>query len=300
MNLLITGAWQAAKAHLPEIEALGHRVVFLQQEADALPCDPAWVEGAVCNGLFLHHLMAQFASLRFVQLTSAGFDRVDLDFARTRGIEIRNARGVYSVPMAEFAVCGVLQLYKQSRFFNEDQTARRWEKHRGLLELFGKTVTVLGCGSVGTECAKRFAAFGCRVLGVDLYPREDANYHQMLPLDGLDGLLPETDVLVLTVPLTPETEHLIDRRRLGLLPRGAVVVNISRGRVLEEAALAEALADGRLSGAALDVFEEEPLPASSPLWTLPNLIITPHNSFVGEHNTDRLSGLILQTLKEMQ
>ena len=87
-----------------EIEALGHSIAFLQQERDELPCDPEWVEGAICNGLFLHHPIGSFPNLRFIQLTSAGFDRVDMDYIRAHGIEIRNARGVYSVPMAEFAV----------------------------------------------------------------------------------------------------------------------------------------------------------------------------------------------------
>lgn len=297
MNLLITGAWPDAKLHIEELEHMGHRVAFLQQEADPLPCDPDWVEGVICNGLFLHHPMGRFPNLRFIQLTSAGYDRVDMDYVQAHGIEIHNARGVYSVPMAEFAVCGVLQLYKQTRFFYENQKARKWEKHRGLLELYSKTVTILGCGSVGTECARRFAAFGCRVLGVDLAPREDPCYERILPLDALDGLLPETDVLVLTLPLTEETRGLLDARRLGLLKPGAVPVNVARGPILDEAALAEALRSGRLSGAVLDVFESEPLPASSPLWAMDNVILTPHNSFVGEGDSNRLSCVIQKHLE---
>ena len=298
MNLLVTGAWQDAKDHIGELEALGHKVTFMQQEREELPCDPAWVEGAVCNGLFLYHPIGEFANLRFIQLTSAGFDRVDMEVVRARGIEIHNARGVYSVPMAEFAVAGVLQLYKESRFFAENQTAHRWEKHRGLMELSGRTVTIVGCGSVGTECAKRFSAFGCRVLGVDVFPRDDGAFEEMLPLQRLDETIEKTDVLVLTVPLTPETERLIDRGRLGLLPETAVVVNISRGKVLDQTTLCEMLEAGRLKGAVLDVFDEEPLPADDPLWDAPNLILTPHNSFVGDGNGERLAKVIYESLSE--
>ena len=172
----------------------------------------------------------------------------------------------------------------------------KWEKHRGLIELYGKTVTILGCGSVGTECAKRFKAFGCRALGVDLFPREDEAYETIFPLTGLEEILTATDVLVLTVPLTEATTHLMDRRLLELLPETAVVVNISRGKVLDEAALCELLQNGKLSGAALDVFETEPLPESSPLWDVPNLILTPHNSFVGDNNKERLSEIIMKEL----
>ena len=300
MNLLITGAWQGAKEHFEAIEAMGHSIAFLQQERDRLPCDPAWVEGVVCNGLFLAHPIELFTNLRFIQLTSAGFDRVDIEYVRAHGIEIRNARGVYSIPMAEFAVSGVLQLYKQARFFGENQSECRWEKHRGLRELYGRRAVIVGCGSVGTECAKRFGAFGCRVIGVDVMPRQDENYEEMLSLAGLEEQLAEADVLVLTVPLTPETEHLMDRRRLGLLPNSAVVVNISRGKVLDEAALCEMLNEGRISGAVLDVFETEPLPEASPLWAAPNAILTPHNSFVGEGNGERLGSVIVNNLSAMK
>ncbi|MBQ1893327.1 MAG: hydroxyacid dehydrogenase, partial [Clostridia bacterium] len=246
MNLLITGAWAGAKDHIGEIEALGHTVRFMQQEKDPLPCEPDWAEGVVCNGLFLYHRMEEFKNLRFIQLTSAGFDRVDMDYVNAQGIEIHNARGVYSIPMAEFAVSGVLELYKQARFFLENQQARRWEKHRGLLELFGRAVTIVGCGSVGTECAKRFKAFGCRVTGVDIAPRRDDAYDAMLPIEKLDEALPASDVLVLTVPLTKATERLIDARRLELMKDAAVVVNISRGKVIDETALAEKLRTRRL------------------------------------------------------
>lgn len=293
MNLLITGAWADAKTHLRAIEDQGHSVAFMQMEKDELPCAPEWVEGVVCNGLFLYHPITDFPNLRFIQLTSAGFDRVDMEYVRAHDIEIHNARGVYSIPMAEFALCGVLELYKQSRFFSANQTAHVWEKHRGLRELFGKTAVIVGCGSVGTECAKRFLAFGCHVIGIDIATREDATYEKIRPLDQLDDILPVTDVLILTVPLTPATEKLIDRRRLSLLPDSAVVVNIARGKVIDETALIEFLTEGRLSGAVLDVFEEEPLPPDSPIWTAPNLIATPHNSFVGEGNGERFTSLAM-------
>lgn len=297
MNLLLTGAWAEAQAHIHELEARGHAVAFLPNEKDALPCDPAWVEGVVCNGLFLYHSIDAFPHLRLIQLTSAGLDRVPLEKIRARDIRLYNARGVYSAPMAEFALAGVLALCKRLPFFLDRQKARTWEKRRDLWELGGRKVTVLGCGSVGTECARRFTALGCAVTGVDLFPREDAAYEAVLPLKALDGLLPETDVLILTLPLTPETRGLMDNRRLALLKNGAIFVNIARGPVADEAALIEALVDGKLSGAVLDVFETEPLPESSPLWTLENVILTPHNSFVGNGSGPRLSRLVLENLR---
>lgn len=294
MNLLITGAWNDGKNCMDEIKAMGHQVVFMQYEKDALPCAYDWVEGVVCNGLFLSHPMENFPNLRYIQLTSAGFDRVDMNYVTAHGIEIHNARGVYSIPMAEFALCGVLQLYKQAAFFRENQRQHLWEKHRGLSELCGKQVLIVGCGSVGNECAKRFAAFDCRVTGVDLFPREDSLYKAILPLEGINEALNLADVIVLTLPLTEQTKHLINDERLGLLKPTAVLVNIARGAIVDTEVLLRDI--DHIGGVVLDVFEEEPLTETSLLWDKENVILTPHNSFVGEGNSMRLKEIVLSHL----
>ncbi len=297
MRLLVTGAWQDAGAHLDMLTAMGHEVAFLQQEKEPLPVDPAWVEGVICNGLFLHHPIEAFTSLRYIQLTSAGFDRVPMDAVRARRITIRNARGVYSVPMAEHALWGVLSLYHQGAFFLKNQRKARWEKHRGLRELAGKTVCILGCGSVGTECAGRFRAFGCRVVGVNRTVRENAAFDAILPLTALDEALAQTDVVVITLPLTEQTRGLMNDERLAVMKPGAVLVNIARGAIVDADALLRAL-DENLSGAVLDVFEPEPLAPESPLWHRPDVIVTPHNSFVGDGNAARLRAVILKNLED--
>ena len=294
MNLLVTGAWSDGKNCISELEAMGHNVTFMQYEKDALPCDYEWVEGVICNGLFLSHPIEKFINLKYIQLTSAGFDRVDMNYVKAHNIEIHNARGVYSIPMAEFAVCGVLQLYKQAAFFRENQKQHLWEKHRGLLELAGKNVLIVGCGSVGNECAKRFKAFDCTITGVDLYPREDSLYSEILPLDKLDEALRQTDVAILTLPLTEQTRHLIDESKLSFMKDGATLVNIARGAIIDTNALQNHI--DRFTGAVLDVFEEEPLNENSTLWSKQNIILTPHNSFVGEGNGGRLREIIIRNL----
>lgn len=296
MHLLITGAWREAEKYIPELEALGHECAFLKMESEALPCDAAWVEGAVCNGLFLHHPIERFPNLRYIQLTSAGYDRVDMEYVKAHGIEIHNARGVYSVPMAEFALAGVLQLYKQSRFFYENQKQHLWEKHRGLQELHGKTVMIVGCGDVGTECAKRFATFGCRVLGVNRTVRENPAFDAIHPLCELDAWLGSADVVVLTLGLDASTRHLMNGERLKKVKSGAVLVNLARGGLVDTEALLAALP--KLGGAVLDVFEEEPLPPDHPLWDKANVLLTPHNSFVGDGNGERLARVILNFLRK--
>ena len=295
MNLLITGAWHCTQEQLERLADLGHRIFFLQNETDPLPIPYEWVEGVICNGLFLHHPVERFGNLRYVQLTSAGFDRVPMDYINTNGIALYNARGVYSIPMAEFAVCGVLQLYKQSRFFTENQKNREWKKHRGLLELHGKTVCILGCGSVGTECAKRFGAFGCRVIGVDSLPKEHCCYNEMVSADRLDEMLAVADIVILTLPLTDMSRGLFNSQRLAGMKQGTVLVNLARGAIVDTAALIRWLKTGQ-GAAVLDVFEEEPLPAGSLLWQMENVIITPHNSFVGDGNAARLFDVIRSNL----
>lgn len=295
MNLLVTGALDWTEKEFNILRELGHNVAFMQQEKSPLPCDAVWVEGIIGNGIFLSHPIEQFTSLRYIQLTSAGFDRVPMDYIEQHGIEIHNACGVYSIPMAEFASCGVLQLYKQSKYFHENQKVHKWEKHRGLTELCGKQICIVGCGSVGTECAKRFKAFGCSVVGVNIKPYQNVIYDTMLPLDSLDDALTKADVTILTLPLTEETRHFINADRFTAMKHGAVLVNIARGAIIDTDALIVAL-NTHLGGAVLDVFEEEPLDESSPLWDMGNVIITPHNSFISDKNNARLRELVINNL----
>ena len=296
MKVLITGAFSLPPELRQKLEALGLEITFHADER-ARVADPEGFEAVICNGLFLYNDIARFEKLRFIQLTSAGLDRVPLDYCREKGIRVENARGVYSAPMAEFALWGVLQLYKQGKFFSDNQRAHRWEKHRGLLELAGKTVCILGCGSVGAECAKRFEAFGCRVLGVATSARKQAHFEAVMALESLMDVLPLADIVVLTLPLTEQTKHLFSRAAFDAMKPGRILVNLARGAIVDTAALGAAL-ETKLGGAVLDVFEEEPLGEDSPLWDMKNVVLTPHNSFVGEGNGNRLRELVFRNLKE--
>ena len=295
MNLLVTGAFSCTKEQIEIIKSYGHNVVFMQYEKDELPCEYSWVEGIIGNGIFLHHSIEKFSALKFIQLTSAGFDRVPMSYVEEKGIKIFNAKGVYSIPMAEFALSGVLALYKQLKFFGNNQTAHRWEKHRGIMELFGKSVLIVGAGNVGAECAKRFSAMGCYVRGIDLYPTNSEHFQEIVHISNLNSELKDADIVVLTLPLTNETANLFNTDRFSQMKNGSIFVNISRGAVVNENDLISAL-NNNLGGAVLDVFETEPLEAASPLWDMENVIITPHNSFVGEGNNKRLFDIVCENL----
>ena len=295
MKLLITGAFRWTPEQKQALRDMGWELVFVEREDGQLPDGAFDADAVVCNWLFVNHDIRSFPNLKRIQLLSAGLDRLPLEYIRQKGIEVFNARGVYSIPMAEFAVGGVLQLYKGSRFFYENQKDHCWNKKRDLLELFGKRVLVVGTGNVGYEVAKRFRAFTDAVYGVDLYPSDDPIYRQVFPLECLNAQLALSDIVILTLPLTDETHGMFDVSRFQRMKCGAVLVNIARGGIVDEAALCDAL-DGKLYGAVLDVFSTEPLDDSSPLWEKENLILTPHNSFVSKGNDSRMWEIIKTNL----
>ena len=293
MNILMTGAFQPNSSELALLEAAGHKV-FTHPDERAPVEQPERYEAVVCNGLFLYNPIERFTNLRLIQLTCAGIDHIPLDYIRRHGIELHNATGVYSVPMAEFVICGILQFYKQSRFFTANQERHKWEKHRGLLELSGKKACILGCGEVGREIAKRLCAFGCRVAGVNRTLRELPDFEEMLPLCKLSEAA-DCDIFVCCIALTEETRGMVNKEIFDRLSDGAVFVNVARGAVVNEADLIAWLQSG--GRAVLDVFEEEPLPETSPLWDMGNVILTPHNSFVGDGNRARLWETVKENLR---
>ena len=296
MNCLITGAVSCSEKLINYLEGLGWKTYYLEQEQDLLSIKYDDIDMVFCNGLFLYHRIEKFKKLKYIQLTSAGYDRVPMDYVKDNNISIFNARGVYSIPMAEFSVCGVLQLYKQSRYFFENQKNHDWEKHRNLYELYGKNVLIVGCGSVGTECARRFKSFGCSIYGIDIKPYKNDEYEEMYSLDMLDEKLAVSDIVVLTLPLTEQTKYLFNRERFNKMKKNSVLVNIARGAIIHQEELIFAIKT-KLLGAVLDVFESEPLESTSPLWDMENVILTPHNSFVGESNKQRLYSVIIKNLE---
>lgn len=289
MNVLVTGAFQLNSEELAALEAAGHKV-FLHPDERASVEQPERYEAVVCNGLFLYNSIERFTNLRLIQLTSAGLNRVPLDYICAHSIELHNAAVVYSVPMAEFAIGGILQLYKQSRYFAANQFQHKWEKHRGLLELSGKRVCILGCGDVGHEIAKRLKAFGCHITGVNRTVRVLPDFDAVLPLDALPDAAAVCDILICCIALTLETCGIVCKAVFDRLHPNAIFVNVARGALADEAALTAWLQSG--GHAVLDVFEEEPLPEDSSLWGMENMILTPHNSFVGEGNRERMWEMI--------
>ena len=296
-NLLLTGAFPYSEEQKEQLARLGCGVCLMQQESGELSVEASQAEMVICNGLFLHHDIEEFANLRYIQLTSAGLDRVPLDRIRERGIVLHNARGVYGIPMAEWVMFRVLERYKQAGCFWEQQRRRVWEKHRGLREIVGCRVAIIGAGNVGQEVAKRFVIFGAEVIGYDVRIFAAPTFEQVELIDKFAGEVDTFDIVVVTAPLTVQTYHLISRDMLARLKKDAILVNIARGALIDEKALCEVLVERPDVYAVLDVFEQEPLTDDSPLWRLPNVALSPHNSFVSDGNNERMFSVIYNNLK---
>ena len=231
--------------------------------------------------------LARAQRLRWLSSVAAGLEEIVTPALFARGVAVTNASGVHGPNIAEHVLAMMLMFTRGLPRLYRAQLARRWERNLtsrsdGPGELTGKTLLIVGLGRIGEAIAARARPFGVRIVALkrDRATRHDAAVavDELLSMDALDGALGRADHVCLTVPLTPETRHLMNAARLARLGTGAYVYNVSRGAVIDEAALVEALRAGRLAGAGLDVFEEEPLPASSPLWDLENVILTPHVS----------------------
>lgn len=297
MNLLLTGCFNYSNEQISVLQSLGCKIHFMQHENGVLPVTPSEVDAVVCNGLFLSHDIDQFSGLKYIQLTSAGFDRVPMEKVSQRGIKIHNARGVYSIPMAEWALFRVLEYYKQGVFFRKEQDGLRWTKHRGLREISGTKLAVVGAGNVGQEVAKRFQSLGVETTGFDIHANETIGFNYMVLTSTLKDCIGEFDIVVITAPLLPSTQGLISREVMMHMKQNAILVNIARGELIDEHALCDVLTQRKDLFAALDVFEHEPLSENSMLWTMDNVAISPHNSFVGDGNNARMFRVIYNNLK---
>jgi phosphoglycerate dehydrogenase-like enzyme len=228
---------------------------------------------------------------------------------RQRGVLVTNSAGVHAVPIAEFVLAGVLHFLRGLDLAAEQQRAARWdrtpflEERSELRELGECRLLVVGTGGIGTAVAERATALGARCVGLRRHPDRPHSpaFARVAGLEALDAELPAADILVLAVPLTGHTRALMSAERLDRLPPGAILVNVARGQLVDERALADRLATGTLRGAVLDVFEVEPLPPDSPLWGLRRALVTPHVSGVSPRRFwEREVALILENWSRYQ
>lgn len=242
-------------------------------------------------------VLSTATELRWIHSASAGVEHLLDRRLQQRGICLTNSAGVYAVPIAEWVMFALLMIVKHGPTLVQMQRERRWSGAPPSDELAGKTLTIFGAGGIGREIARRAAAFAMRVWAINRSGRPVPHAERVISGADWREALRTTDLLVIAAPLTAATQGAIGARELALLPAHAWLINVARGAIVDEAALIAALQQGRLGGAALDVFREEPLPPDSPFWTLPNVIISPHHSGSSPRSTERMLDLFVENLR---
>jgi phosphoglycerate dehydrogenase-like enzyme len=259
----------------------------------------------VISGLWRNELAEKATRLRFIQSIGAGTDQFGRDVLAAKGIRLASASGVNMKAVSEHAMALILALARRLPEARDNQARHHW---RGMIgdftqredELGGKTLVIVGLGNIGGRLASLAKAFDMHVMGVRRDPSAGKDAADSVhALGDLNSLLPQADIVALTCPLTKDTENLIDADALSRMKKSAHLVNVARGRVVNEAALIEAMRAGRIAGAAIDVTPEDPLPAASPLWDLPNTFITPHTGGETRRYEDNVLDILEDNLQRL-
>ncbi|MCL4768368.1 MAG: D-2-hydroxyacid dehydrogenase [Hyphomicrobiaceae bacterium] len=275
------------------------------RSADELRESAAAAHVVVASGLWQNELLDTAPGLCFVQSISAGTDQYDQDRFRRKGVRLASAKGANASAVAEHAMALILALARQLHTGRDHQTAKHW---RGMIgdpaaredELGGKTLLIVGLGSIGARLARLAKAFDLTVIATKRDPGAGgASADRVHAQSELHALLPQADIVALTCPLGPETENLIDAAALSLMKPSAHIVNVARGRVVDEGALIEALGAGRIAAAGIDVTREEPLPPSSPLWSMRNVLLTPHTAGETRRYEDNVLDFMMENLERL-
>ena len=285
------GYWSDVDDFCTEIEARVPEVDLRVARTPSETRDLASEADALLATYVSTDLLDAAPGLRWIQALSSGVDFLDLEAIEARGVALTNAAGVHAEPIAEQVLGYLLTFERGIHTGIRQQEEGVWQRYSGG-EIRGKTLGIVGLGAIGSRAAEYAGAFGMTVVGTKRDPETVPEaVDEVYPPDGLFEVLGRSDYVVLSCPLTPETRGLVGREELGAMQGNAVLVNVARGAVVDEDALVYALQQGGIRGAALDVFEEEPLPPESPLWDLPNVVVTPHMAGSTPHKFERIAGI---------
>ncbi|QGQ94111.1 D-2-hydroxyacid dehydrogenase [Paenibacillus psychroresistens] len=249
------------------------------------------------HSLIAEHIIQPETKLRWIQNWGAGVNHFPFDRLAKSGIVLTNTSGVHAFPIAETIFAMVLSFTRKLNTSIRNQINQVW-KSETADEIHGKTISIIGVGAIGKETAKIAKAFGMTVWGVSYSGRPVANVDKIVKRNGLEEALKESDFIVMTVPLTDETRHMIGEKEFAVMKPSAMYINIGRGQTTDEKALAAALQSGGIAGAGLDVFEQEPLPADSPLWKMDNVIVSPHHAGATVQYDERAVEIFLRNLED--
>jgi phosphoglycerate dehydrogenase-like enzyme len=232
--------------------------------------------------------------LKWLFIMSAGVDSLPFDELLKLGVIVSNVSGIHAIPMAEQAIGDMLLFSRGLLQCLNNQRLKKWERHIND-ELYGKNLLIIGAGRIGKEIARKARSFDMKITGLKKCKEPLPAFDYVFDMGSFHDVLPDADYTMLVTPLTRETYHLMGAAEFSLMKRGSIFINISRGDTVDEQALIKALQNNILGGAALDVFHNEPLDAASPLWNMPNVLITPHTAGLTPYYFERSASIFLDS-----
>lgn len=280
-----------------KVRELGYEIIIKKEKDLTVSDDIKDIDILICYNPFDTFNIDELNNLKWIQLSSIGIDQVPIDILKTKNIILTNNKGGYSIPIGEWIVLKTLELLKNSKTFYNNQNDKVWKIDTSILELYNKTVTFIGTGSIAKEASKRLQGFDANIIGVNTSGKPVEYFNNCYSIKDLNKVLSFTDILILSIPYTHKTHHLINDTAFNDMKNESYIINISRGNIIDENSLIKNIENKKIKGAALDVFENEPLSENSPLWNYDNVYVTPHNSWVSEMRNDRRFEAIYNNLK---
>jgi len=290
MKVLFT--YNYGQACMDEIRALGCEVVYFDEKNIDEYKDIDDVEVLICYNPFKKIDLKDFKSLKLILLSSIGFDQLPKDDVHQMNITVCNNKGGYSIPMGEWIVMKLLEMVKHSKALYDNQKNKTWYMDTTIQEVYKKKIVFFGTGTIAQEAAKRLSGFDMKVVGLNTSGHDTNFFNECYPLNQAEEIVKDATAVVIALPLTEKTKGIVDKKILDSMNENAVLINIARGEVVDEPYLTEVLKEKRIKAAALDVFYQEPLPKDHELWTLDNVVITCHNSWISEQRNARRFDLI--------
>lgn len=296
MKTLLT--YKFTDKEFQSLRDLGYHIIYKNERDIELTDEIKDVDNIICFDPFNNIDLDLFPNLKWVQVLSTGINHVPKEKIINNNITLTNNRGGYSIPISEWTVLKILEMLKNSKEFQEKQREKIWKVDTSLLELHGKTVGFLGTGSIAKDTAKRLKPFGVKLLGMNTDGKDVEYFDETYKFKEIENLVPKLDILVIAASYTKDTHQLIDQSVLSNMKDNSYIVNIARGSIIDEKALINSLNSGKIKKAALDVFEEEPLPETSPLWDMDNVYLSPHNSWASEMDRKRKYDIAYKNMKK--
>ncbi len=279
-----------------KIRDLGYEVTYYHENKVSNNADTDDSDILVTYNPFNTLDISKMSKLKYIQTTSVGVDQIPKEKLLGRDILIANNKGGYSVPISEWIVMYILQIYKNSKRFYEQQQNKKWKMNFEISEMTGKKIGFIGTGTIATQGAKRLKAFGVEIWGVNTNGSDREYFDKCFSTLEMDTVFKECDVVICTIPATKETIGIINKDKFDIMKDKSVFINVGRGNILNEEDLINYI--NKFRGVALDVFQNEPLSEDNKLWSFDNVTVTPHNSWVSDKNNERNFDMIYDNLKK--